>query len=1134
MEPITFGITNLSGNASVNPTGIAFSKTGNPTLFVAQQDGTVYRYDVERSPDGPDADDTDEFAATSSLAIEVIQDDTQNFDDDGTVNNTQKRQVTGLATTTDDNGNDVLYVSSSDWRIAVGTDSGLDTNSGQIHKITLDPVTGAVISNVAILRGLPRSEENHANNGISLAVDPNTGDDIMYVAVGGITNKGAPGNNFAGTTDFAWSAAIIKINLTTLETYDVRTDANGNEFVVDLPTTDDPTRSNVDLNTLNIQNLNLDPNFTLDDNGNVGGVLQPDWAGGNNGLNQAKITDHVLVSENGQLTLAENPVTLFAPGYRNSYDVITLENGEVFTWDNGPNGGWGGQPLSFSDGAIVDDWTTELATNEFNETGSKGFGDQLHYLGNTSDEYGTYGGHASPLRAAKEALDAAFNSDGTYKGATPNDPITADGVQLFANEAEAQDYLAKLLIIYEQDAGGSWNDVTSNTGLPADLFDVLQDYDWKHPGSSISDPTAFFDGTSVQDGTPFSPESQLLDEDEDGSLVVTPNSTNGLTEYRATYFNGALQGAIVAASFDETLYFAMPEDTDGDGRTDAASIVHTVSLSGSNPLALDSLPDFGLSSTLIDNTGDGVDDFSGIMAVATYGADTITILVPGGTPIDPGNDLDLDGQNDTIDSHVGDPQNGLGVILNQGQEDRWDFEPNNPASTPPGAVPTGNSIAGGIGINAAFRDGVVPAVSNGGDDNAGLYDGGVFNLGGASSFASIDEAHDGAAEGSGNTQRDVLGIGFGAPDAERLAITTEMINIFTYSLNTDAPAKTWDGDERVGLVVGPGDQTNFAEGTIATRDEGGTVKYGVQILVETNEVPQSIFVEIPGIENPVIAGLGDPNFQVAMDFDLTAGLESASARARYVDNGSYTDWVSTPALAIPQEVVDAIKGAYDNQGATSGAFVGMLATAAAGDDSFAASWDWIDVENVDDPVGSAHIGVHETDNDITKSSFAPGSFEITNTGDKRITQVEFDISGAILPDAVIDPFGLAGDTATKELTIDSAGGTGVDQTPDASNYVGAGGAAGYEGLILTFDNAVNNGFETGETVTFSIDLDPNSLLGARKALLDAGSTFNWDAAGISGAEIIGSHVTVTYEDGSTSSSQLIHSGTDAGRLYRYL
>ncbi|WP_170576194.1 hypothetical protein, partial [Ruegeria atlantica] len=1127
-EPITFGVVGLTGSVSNNPTAIDFSKTGNPTLFVAQQDGSIYRYEVERQPDGPDPDTEDEFVATSTLLIDTIPDDTQNFNDDGALNGTNQRQVTGMVVTKDAAGNDVLYVSSSDWRIAVGEDSGLDTNSGQVHRITLDPDTGDVLSNVAVLRGLPRSEENHANNGIDLGIDPVTGDTIMYVAVGGITNKGAPGNNFAGTIDFAWSGAIIKINLTELESYDIRTDANGNQFILDLSTLDDPTRPNIDLTTLSIQNLNLDPNFTLDDNGEIGGVLQPDWAGGNNGLNQAKITDYVLVSDQGQLKLVSNPVELYAPGYRNPYDVIVMNSGEVFTWDNGPNGGWGGQPLSFSDGAIVDDWTTEYATNEFNESGSIGFGDQLHYLGDVTDTYGTYGGHASPIRAAQIALQAAFNSDGTYAGATSSDPIIVNGIQIFDNEADARNYLEKLLIIYEQDGSGSWVDVTSTTGLPADLFDVLSGYDWSHPGSSIDNPLDFYDGSSVMDGTPYSPESQLLDPTVDGSLVVTPDSTNGLTEFSATYFGGQLQGTIVAASFDETLYFAQLVDTDGDGRTDSANIVHTEVLTGSNPLALVALPDQGLSPVLIDNNGDGVDDFSGLIAVATYGADTVSFLIPGGDPIDPGDDLDLDGLNDIVDTHVGDPLDGLGVTISKGQSALWGFELNNPSSTPAGAVPPGNSIAGDIGINAAFRDGVLPATDNGGDETQGLFNGGVFNLGGASSFVSLDVVHDGTAEGTANTQQDVLGIGFGAPDATHLTISTEMVNIFTYSLNTDPPAKVWDGGEKVGLVVGPGDQSNYAEATIAVVDEGGTIKYGVQLIVETNDSFLTSFVEIPGIEAPVIAGVGDPNFQVAIDLDLTGGIESATARARYVDDGTYTDWVETSALALPADVVAAVKGQYDNLGNTTGAFVGMMASAPDGDDSFAASWDWINVENVDVPIGAARIGVNETSDNINKSTFAVGSFEISNVGDKVITQVEFDITDGIVPDAVFDPFGDAGDTISKELTIDSEGGTGVDTTPDASNYVGVGGASGYEGLVLTFDPALNGGFEPGETVTFSIDMDPNSLLGAKKSLLDAGSSFGWDAAGISGAELIGATVTVTYADGTTSTGDLISAGNNAG------
>ena len=140
---ITFGATGLQGENVNNPTGIAVSQTGNAVLFVTQQNGEIWRLEVERQPDGADGDTLPEFVVTSSLKISDIKNETQNYDDDGSINATQQRQMTGIVTTTDENGNDVLYVNSSDWRIAVGDDSGLDTNSGQIHKLVLDPVTGA-------------------------------------------------------------------------------------------------------------------------------------------------------------------------------------------------------------------------------------------------------------------------------------------------------------------------------------------------------------------------------------------------------------------------------------------------------------------------------------------------------------------------------------------------------------------------------------------------------------------------------------------------------------------------------------------------------------------------------------------------------------------------------------------------------------------------------------------------------------------------------------------------------------------------------------------------------------------------------------------------------------------------------
>ncbi|WP_425053624.1 Ig-like domain-containing protein [Psychromarinibacter sp. S121] len=934
---ITFGSTGLQGESSNNPTALDTSKTGAPIVYVTQQDGNVYRYEIERQDDN-NGDGTDEFVVTGTTQMNVIPQTIQNYNDDGSLNTTQQRQVTGIVVTKDDDGNDVLYVSSSDWRIAVGNDSGLDTNSGQIHKIVVDP-DGNILSNVAILRGLPRSEENHSTNGLDISIDPVTGDEILWIAQGGNTNKGAPGNNFAGTVDYALSGTILKVNLTELESFDIRTDANGDLYVMDLPTLDDPTRDNVDL----VNDLGLDPaeipdNYTIDE-GPAGQEGNPDFAGGHNGLNMAKITEKVLVSVGGELTFVDNPLAVHSPGFRNQYDVLVTEDNEVFTWDNGPNGGWGGQPLSQEDGQVVDDWTSEFATNQFNESGSDGFGDQLHYLGETTDAFGPYGGDANPIRAAHEAIQAAFNPDGTYTGATSDDPVIANGVELFANEAEARAYLTSLLIIYEEQGDGNWVDVTGATGLPADFFDVVNGYLWEHPGSSLSDPTSYYDGTSVMDNTAYSPESQLLNDNNDGSLKTVNASTNGLAEYTATFFGGALDGAIIAASFDGNLYFEKPIDTNGDGRTDAVESLGTIGGFGSQPLGVTALGDDGFSSdVLIDNDGDGIDDFAGLIFAATYGANNITVFQPGGTPADPSTDLDLDGVNNTLDSHVGDPDNGLGVRVGADGTALWHFELNDPETTPPGAIPDGNSIAGDIGINAVWRNETDVQVAPPGE--FALYDAGVWNLGGASTVVSIDVANSGSAEGIDNDQGDVLGIGFAVQnDVGAISIVSEGKNIFAYSLNE---TKTWDGGEKYGLVVGPGNQTTFVQAAVVVRDVGGTPTFGVELLVEENDVNSSVFVEIPGIEAPIV-GLSDPNMQVAIDLDLTPGAATAVARARYVTDGSYTDWVETAAIAVPSDVISAVRGTYQNGAQTTGAFVGLLATTEDGDDSFGADWDFVEI-----------------------------------------------------------------------------------------------------------------------------------------------------------------------------------------------
>ena len=177
--------------------------------------------------------------------------------------------------------------------------------------------------------------------------------------------------------------------------------------------------------------------------------------------------------------------------------------------------------------------------------------------------------------------------------------------------------------------------------------------------------------------------------------------------------------------------------------------------------------------------------------------------------------------------------------------------------------------------------------------------------------------------------------------------------------------------------------------------------------------------------------------------------------------------------------------------------------------------------------GAAVLTVTADSNNVQASNFGSNSFEITNTGDKKIAQVELDVTNALYPDTVFDPFGQAGDTVSKELTIDTNGSTGVVATSNDS-YLGTGGTAGFEAIQLTFDENDNGGFESGETVGFSVDMDPNSVAGANKSPLDEGSNPPWDVGGVSGAELIGSTFTVTYDDGTTATGQLQGAGNQAG------
>src|SRR6185436_8275482 len=120
------------------------------------------------------------YSATLSSSISSIQ-SIPNHNDDGSLNTSiNTRIITGILVV-GTAANPVIYVTSSDPRIgggSSGADTGLDTNSSMVSKLTW---TGSTWQKLDLVRGLPRSEENHSANGLQLDASTNT----LYIAQGG-------------------------------------------------------------------------------------------------------------------------------------------------------------------------------------------------------------------------------------------------------------------------------------------------------------------------------------------------------------------------------------------------------------------------------------------------------------------------------------------------------------------------------------------------------------------------------------------------------------------------------------------------------------------------------------------------------------------------------------------------------------------------------------------------------------------------------------------------------------------------------------------------------------------------------------------------------------------------------------
>jgi hypothetical protein len=148
---------------------------------------------------------------------------------------------------------------------------------------------------------------------------------------------------------------------------------------------------------------------------------------------------------------------------------------------------------------------------------------------------------------------------------------------------------------------------------------------------------------------------------------------------------------------------------------------------------------------------------------------------------------------------------------------------------------------------------------------------------------------------------------------------------------------------------------------------------------------------------------------------------------------------------------------------------------------------------------------------INASTFNSSSFVVGNDSlnGERLSELRIDLSTALLPDVVFDPFGQAGDAVAKSYTLDG----GLKQ---ASYVFEQPRDGGFDVLVVRY-----NGFDPGDFSAFSLDIDPTSIKGgSAPGPAESGS--------VGGLELVGATVTATFDNGQTITGQVTRLPDDGG------
>ncbi len=848
------------GDVSNGVTSLMYGPDGR--LYVAEYPGLIKILTVQRNT----ATDYEVTAIETLNDIQTMSD----HNDDGTAHTSTERETTGL-TVAGTATNPIIYVSSSDFRIGSGVGGGngdvnLDTNSGVITRFTWN---GASWDVVDLVRGLPRSEENHATNGLEFTTI--NGTDYLIVAQGGHTNGGAPSTNFVYTCEYALSGAVLSVDLDALNALPILNDS-GRSYIYDLPTLDDPSRANV--------NGITDPNAI----GYDGIDINDPW-GGNDGLNQAVV-------------VPGGPVQIFSPGYRNAYDLTVTENGALYVTDNGANQGWGGFPVNEGGGAATNAYDPAEPGSQSPSGGEEiNNEDHLQLVTTNLQTYtpgSYYGGHPNPTRA---------NPTGAGLYTAPG--LTGNAGAVFRTQT------------YDPNGSTPGSTTDANLALPANWPPVATanavEGDWRGPG--IANP----------------------DGPVDGEVTIWGTNTNGMDEYTASNFGGAMQGNLLAGHSGGNVRRVELNPAGG------LQAMNQTFFSGIGGNAL------GISCNSDSNNFPGtvwVGTLNGIIVV--FEPQDFVCIDPGQPGYDANADYDNDGYSNQDEEDNGtDPCNGgsqpadfdklAGAPLVSDLNDADDDADGIPDATDPFQL--GNPTAGGSdaftipinndlfndqqGLGGIFGLGMTGLMNNGNTgpnwldwlDDVGAGPNPNDVLGGAPGLMT---SHMTSGTALGNTNTQEKGYQYGVQTSTATGNFTVIGNL----VNLTGPLRIYGNNAAVGgeigHFIGDGTQSNYIKIVLTTA--------GITALQEINDIPQT------PINIPIAIG-NRPNSGIIFYFEVNPA--NGQVDLEYAIDGGAKNTIGT--ITAQGSILNAIQQA--NQDLAVG-FTGTSGTVGV---ELEGTWDFLNV-----------------------------------------------------------------------------------------------------------------------------------------------------------------------------------------------